>query len=183
MDWSEDKARLSELGGGIITLCVALLALAVLSIAQTVLVWRVGQNHLAEYGDDLAGMVYYKTALTALNVVLFFVSAAALFVSNSKWAVILALGTLVFANFGSLMVLMHRVSVNYWSSLSIWELIGYAIFFSMIAFLLFSKDIERVYQFGSRRFFTHDLVNLWRKGRNRPSLEDSEADRLNNTFN
>lgn len=185
MGWAEDKERINELGIGITMLCGVFLIFTILTIWQTKLVWDLGREYINNNGDysgEISRLVIYKTLLTALNPVLFFASALGLFFSNSKLAVYFAIGTVIYPSYGSLFNIIKTVLGLDHFPIEMTDITNLIILLSIIGFLLFSKDVQRVYKFNSRRLLTRDISNLWRKGRNRPSVEESEAASLHETF-
>ena len=182
MGWAEDKARVMELGASLTGLCAVLIALAVFGIFNTALVWRLGADLIAQYGEEVRGLVWSKTAWTALGPVLLLVSACALFYSNARIAPLLAILAIAYVSYGALSLAIGFLFGSAWRPLGPWDIADIAIATAVIGFVLVSKDIERVYHTGTRKFLSHDILNLWRRARSRPTLEETEATRLHDTF-
>jgi hypothetical protein len=182
MGWAEDKKRIAELGPSLTSLCAVLVALAVLGVWNTFMVWRLGADFIGQYGEEVRSIVFAKTAWTALSPLLLLVSACALFFSSARAAPVFAILAIVYVAFGSLSLIMSTLTNSAWRPLNFWDAFDAAVAVAIVSFLLVSKDVQRVYGTSTRKFLTHDIVNLWRKARSRPTLEETEAVRLQDTF-
>jgi hypothetical protein len=181
---SEDKVRMAELGRGLLSLCVLLLVLAVMGLISLSIVWNASKFMVAELGstDEMIGAIRSTLILTGFVPALYLVSAAALFYSNSRVAIWLTIGAVLFANFRSLVQLAQLTQGTSPTSPTIWLLVDLTILVGIIGYLLTSKDVERVYKFGARHFLTVGLRDFWHRGRGRRTHEQSEAVRLDETF-
>lgn len=184
MGASEDKVRMAEMGGGLLTLCVLLLVLAALGLFSLSVAWNASNAIIAELGssDETNGAIRNTLIMTALVPALYLASATGLFYSSSRFAIWLTIGAVLFANFRSLVQFAQLVLGTSPISPTIWLFVDLAILVGLIGYLLTSKDVERVYKFGARHFLTVGLHDLWQRGRGRRTHEQSEAVRLDETF-
>ena len=179
MGWAEDKLRVQELGFGPVALCAILVVLAFLSVVSVYFVWQAGQELQAVHGHLFDSHVQYNLLTTAIRSLIYLAGAFALFFSNSKFAVLAVLATLMY---GAWQAITPLISDPMDRLFNIWVFIDLAILLGSIGYLLLSKKIERIYHFGSRQFFTTGIRDIWLRGRGRPSVEQREAAGLDETF-
>lgn len=173
---------MQEMGAGLLTLCVVLLLLAAMSIITLVIVWNYGNEIIAQYGDEASGAVFYQKLLAALKPLLFLASAAALFFSSKRMAVYLTISAFIYNSYGTAIQLFHAVMGISQVPFNIFGLLNIAALIAAVGYLLLSKEVERVYEIGTRKLLTRGIANLWQRGRGRPTSQEIEADRLNDTF-
>jgi hypothetical protein len=189
VSWADDKARIAELGVGPMLLCAFLVVLTFLGVLTFAFVWQVASRLGDEYSNsqDMTPLIWRSLGLTAMRPTLFLVSAIALFYSRSRWAVFLTVSAIVLTNYSAVLMIPKAIDALKYGvgpPLMLADVaIGLAMLIGIPTYLLLSKHVDELYGVGLRHTILRGTANSWQRFRNRPTIDEIEADRLNDTFN
>jgi hypothetical protein len=182
MSWAEDKQRMSELGTGLLVFICLLLVLSVLSMVQMFFILKAINQMPAEFTSEVPGKILWYKISAVVNVILYLFSALALFFSSDRKAVFFTFTAILFCQYPLISGFSNALISKNFAALSGFAIIDFAILLGSIGFLLFSSDVERIYQTTSRKLLTRGVANAWKRIRGRPTVDEVEAASLDRTF-